>query len=87
MVESLPIVYDVRSCSDLLWPRSLFRSVLDTELIPLLTCLDVELEAPFIPTKTLPIHLAEARQKLQQFTQRLWHLYPEAFQDPETHEK
>jgi hypothetical protein len=84
LAESLPTVYDVRSCSDLLWPRSLFRSVLDTELIPLLTCLDAELEAPFISTKTLPIHLVEARQKLQQFTQRLWRVHPEAFQDLKT---
>jgi hypothetical protein len=83
-MESLPTVYDVRFCSDLLWPRSLFRSVLDTELIPLLSCLDAELEAPFISTKILSSRLTEARQKLQQFTQRLWRIYPEAFQDPET---
>jgi hypothetical protein len=83
LTESHPTVYDVRFCSDLLWPRSLFRSVLDTELIPLLSRLDAELEAPFISTKTLSSHLAESRQKLQQFTQRLWHIYPEAFRDPE----
>jgi hypothetical protein len=87
LAEALPTVYDVRSCSDLLWPRSLFRSVLDTELIPLLAHLNPELEAPFIPiipTKILSNHLAEARQKLQKFTQRLWRIYPEAFQDPDT---
>jgi hypothetical protein len=84
VMESLPAVYDVRFCSDLLWPRSLFRSVLDTELIPLLSCLDAELEAPFIPTKILSSRLTEARQKLQHFTHRLWRIYPEAFQDPET---
>ncbi len=84
LTESHPTVYDVRACSDLLWPQSLFRSVLDTELIPLLSCLDSELEAPFISAKTLSSHLAESRQKLQQFTQRLWHIYPEAFQEPET---
>jgi inorganic triphosphatase YgiF len=87
LTESRPTVYDVRSCSDLLWPRSLFRSVLDTELIPLLACLDAELEAPFISTKILSSRLAEARQKLQQFTQRLWRIHPEAFQDSETLEK
>jgi hypothetical protein len=81
LAESLPTVYDVRSCSDLLWPRSLFRSVLDTELIPLLAHLNLELEAPFVPTKLLSGHLAEARQKLQQFTQRLWRNNPEAFQE------
>jgi hypothetical protein len=83
-VESLPMVYDVRFCSDLLWPQSLFRSVLDMELIPLLSCLDTELEAPFISTKILSSRLTEARQKLQQFTQRLWRIHPEAFRDPET---
>jgi hypothetical protein len=79
--EPLPTVYDVRSCSDLLWPRSLFRSVLDTELIPLLAHLSPGLEASFIPTKALSNHLVEARQKLQQFTQRLWRTNPEAFQE------
>jgi hypothetical protein len=87
LTESLPTVYDVRSCSDLLWPRSLFRSVLDTELIPLLAHLNPELEAPFIPAKILSSHLTEARQKLQQFTQRLWQINPDAFQDPETLQK
>jgi hypothetical protein len=87
LTESLPTVYDVRSCSDLLWPCSLFRSVLDTELIPLLSCLDSEPEAPFVSTKMLSSHLAEARQKLQQFTQRLWRIHPEAFRGPETPQK
>lgn len=33
-------IYDLRMGSDLLWPISLFRPALDTEVIPLLTMLD-----------------------------------------------
>lgn len=43
--DNLPIpqesaIYDLRMGSDLLWPISLFRPALDTEVIPLLTMLD-----------------------------------------------
>jgi hypothetical protein len=79
--EDLPTIYDVRSCSDLLWPRSLFRSVFDTELIPLLAHLQPD---PIIPLE-LPEqwtgHLKVARQKLHQFTQQLWNADPKVFQD------
>jgi hypothetical protein len=71
-LQAIPTVYDVRSCSDLLWPRSLFRCVYDTELIPLLAGLE---EA----TKQTSGHLEVARQKLHQFTQQLWRAYPTAF--------
>jgi hypothetical protein len=78
-LQAIPTVYDVRSCSDLLWPRSLFRCVYDTELIPLLATLDpptTELEGA---TRQSSGHLEAARQKLHQFTQQLWRAYPTAF--------
>ncbi len=77
--EAIPTVYDVRSCSDLLWPRSLFRCVYDTELIPLLAALDPPAPGLEETTKQTSSHLEVARQKLHQFTQQLWCAYPIAF--------
>ncbi|MGB8701031.1 MAG: hypothetical protein WCD18_16585 [Thermosynechococcaceae cyanobacterium] len=80
--ETLPAIYDLRACADLLWPRSLFRSVLDTELIPLLARLNADpLISPPHPAKPAPDSLEIAHQKMRQFAYRLWHTYPEAFQD------
>jgi hypothetical protein len=74
-------VYDVRFCADLLWPRSLFYSVFDTELIPLLDYLTPETTPSEISAKPWVYHLTLARQKLHQFTQQLWQADPTAFQD------
>ncbi len=79
--EEIPKVYDVRSCSDLLWPRSLFRSVFDTELIPLLAYLQPDPIIPLEGPDQWTGHLKLARQKLYQFTQQLWNAYPRVFQN------
>lgn len=79
--ERSPTVYDVRSCSDLLWPRSLFRCVLDTELIPLLSHLQPEPLSMSDLTPDWADHLMLARKKLHQFTQALWQACPMDFQE------
>ncbi len=78
-IEAISTVYDVRACSDLLWPRSLFRCVYDTELIPLLAALDPTTSGLEGATKQTSGHLEVARHKLHQFTQQLWRAYPTAF--------
>lgn len=72
-------IYDVRSCSDLLWPRSLFQTVFDTELIPLLVHLHANSNAGDSVVAPWTQPLALARQKLHQFMQTLWQAYPTAF--------
>ena len=74
--EQLPIpspeqltVYDLRSGSDLLWPASLFKPALDTEVIPLLGQLDVEADKS-----------SEAHQHLSRFISKVWQAYQNLFQ-------
>jgi hypothetical protein len=67
-------IYDVRHCSDLIWPKARFRRAFDTELIPLLKYLTSEAVPmmqgqPSAPRAT-SIHLA--RRKLSAFIQDLW---------------
>ncbi len=35
-------IYDLRECSDLLWPQTQLRAALDIELLPMLTMLQTE---------------------------------------------
>ncbi|MGK7941930.1 MAG: hypothetical protein AB4062_17610 [Crocosphaera sp.] len=65
------ILMDVRSTSDLLYPITLFKAALDTEVIPLLTQLQVESSSE----KDNKI----ARQKLQQFITKIWQDNTEKF--------
>jgi hypothetical protein len=57
------LVTDLRSGSDLLWPINLFRSALDTEVIPLLSLL-----TPEAPSE----RDSAAKQQLNQFIQQVW---------------
>ena len=65
------VLIDVRSTSDLLYPITLFQAALDTEVIPLLTQLQVESSSE----KDKQI----ARQKLQQFITKIWQDNTEKF--------
>lgn len=74
--EQLPVpspeqltVYDLRSGSDLLWPASLFKPALDTEVIPLLAQLDVKAEST-----------SDAHQHLSCFIGKVWQAYKSVFQ-------
>ncbi|HEY9599317.1 MAG TPA: hypothetical protein V6D33_16765, partial [Cyanophyceae cyanobacterium] len=65
------ILYNLQQLSDLLWPASLFRPALDTEVIPLL----VQLDCP----DTQPANNSEARQQLNSFVRQVWQAYKSAF--------
>ena len=64
-------LYDLRSSTDLLWPVTLFRPALDTEVLPLLTQL-LALEPP-------PERDSVAQQQLNQFIHQVWQAHPDAF--------
>ncbi|MEA5535676.1 hypothetical protein [Crocosphaera sp. XPORK-15E] len=69
---SMPkVLIDVRSTSDLLYPITLFRVALDTEVIPLLTEIETQ--------KTSPESRQEAKEKLRQFITQVWQDHPEKF--------
>ena len=62
---------DLRDGADLLWPLSLFRAALDTEVISLLTelhSLDAEKKDGVI-----------ASRQLRDFVDRVWEAFPSAF--------
>lgn len=70
--EQEPRLYDLRQGADLLWPIALFRSALDTEVIPLLTWLwDRAIEAQ--------VPASASHHQLNQFVHQIWQAYPEAF--------
>lgn len=70
--EREPRVYDLRQGADLLWPIALFRSALDTEVIPLLAWLQDYANDNQVPALA-------ARHQLNQFVSQIWQAYPEAF--------
>jgi len=65
-------LYDLRQGADLLWPVSLFRVALDTEVIPLLVQLDNPDEGP-------QANNAEAHQQLSCFIRKVWQASKNAF--------
>ena len=65
-------VYDLRQGADLLWPASLFRAALDTEVISLF----VELENP--DTLKQGNNL-DAHKQLSCFVHKVWQAYKSAF--------
>jgi hypothetical protein len=67
-----PALYDLRQGSDLLWPITLFRAALDTEVLPLLTQL--------YSSETQLDNDRVACQRLNHFVHEVWQAYPEAFQ-------
>ncbi|WP_293369546.1 hypothetical protein [Microcoleus sp. CAWBG556] len=62
---------DLRDGSDLLWPLSLFRAALDTEVISLLT----QLQSLDSDRKDSTI----ASRQLRDFVDRVWATFPTAF--------
>ncbi|MEG5038524.1 hypothetical protein NDI43_19350 [Microcoleus vaginatus GB2-A3] len=62
---------DLRDGADLLWPLSLFRAALDTEVISLLT----ELHSLDAEKKDGAI----ASRQLREFVDRVWEAFPSAF--------
>lgn len=65
-------LYDLRQGADLLWPVSLFRVALDTEVIPLLVQLDN-------PDEGQQANNAEAHQQLSRFIRQVWQASKNAF--------
>lgn len=65
-------LYDLRQGADLLWPQSLFRPALDTEVIPLLC----QLGAAKAQLETDKL----AHQQLRAFIQKVWQAHPDVFQ-------
>ncbi len=65
-------LYDLRQGADLLWPVSLFRVALDTEVIPLLVQLDN-------PGEGQQANNAEAHQQLSRFIRQVWQASKNAF--------
>ncbi|TAE60932.1 MAG: hypothetical protein EAZ76_12280 [Nostocales cyanobacterium] len=61
------LIVDLRDASDLLWPTSLFRPALDTEVIDLLSQL--------IPKEPKVIIDQVAQQKLHEFIGQAWQTY------------
>ena len=64
-------LYDLRQGADLLWPASLFRPALDTEVIPLL----VQLDGSESPHENNSV----ACEQLSYFVHRVWQAYKSAF--------
>ena len=62
---------DLRDGADLLWPGSLFRAALDTEVISLLT----QLQSLDSEKKDRAI----ASRQLRDFVDRVWEAFPSAF--------
>jgi len=72
--KDLPAEYtlsDLRDGADLLWPLSLFRAALDTEVISLLT----QLQSLDSEKKDGAI----ASRQLRDFVDRVWEAFPSAF--------
>ena len=67
------ILIDVRLTSDLLYPISLFRPALDTEVIPLLTQIETQ--------NTSPNAINLAKQQLRHFITQVWQDHLEKFSD------
>ena len=66
------VLHDLREGADLLWPASLFRPALDTEVMPILMQLyNAEIQTK--PDRT-------ARQKLNSFVQEVWQANANVFQ-------
>jgi hypothetical protein len=72
--ESVPILYDLRQGSDLLCPNTLFRTALDTEVLPILAQLE-SLKTRHTALSPDPA----AHQQLQSFIRQLWQAQPDAF--------
>ena len=64
-------LYDLRLGADLVWPASLFRPALDTEVIPLL----VQLDDPDAQLANSP----DAHKQLSCFVREVWQAYKSAF--------
>lgn len=64
-------LWDLREGADLVWPICLFREVIDTEFMPLLS----ELESLDIQEKNLQL----SHQKLKHFIRQVWQAYPHVF--------
>jgi len=69
--EEPSTLYDLRLGADLLWPASLFRPALDTEVIPLLVQLNV--------LNSQALICSEAHQQLCRFVREVWQAYKSAF--------
>ncbi len=69
--DSLLTLSDLRLGADLLWPASLFRPALDTEVIPLLVQLD--------DLDTSNFNSSEAHKELNGFVREVWQAYKSAF--------
>ncbi len=80
--DERPLLYDLREGADLLCPTSLFQAALDTQVIPILT----ELEISKAETMRLQAVLSQtisqtaSHHQLRAFIQSVWQTYPEAFQ-------
>jgi hypothetical protein len=72
--------YDLRQDSDLLFPLILFRTALDTEMVPLLNFLysSSRNARTDLSDHTDKINRIE-REKFRQFIQQVWQAYPELF--------
>jgi hypothetical protein len=67
----LPTLYDLRQGADLVWPVTLFRPALDTEVIPLL----MQLDAPDATADA-----SEAHRQLSWFVRQVWQANQSDFQ-------
>lgn len=73
-LESTPeqlTLYDLRQSADLLWPASLFRPALDTEVIPLV----VQLNDPNLQRE----NNSDAHKQLSCFVSKVWQAHKSAF--------
>ncbi|GET41790.1 hypothetical protein MiSe_66040 [Microseira wollei NIES-4236] len=70
-VPQPPTLYDLRQGADLLWPLSLFRTALDTEVIPLLA----QLQA----SKAQSEGCQSAHRQLSHFVRQVWQAHPAKF--------
>ena len=67
------IIFDLRESSDLVLPIALFRVAMDTEVIPLLSELDL--------LETCEEDWIMARQELHKFVESIWEAYKPVFSE------
>jgi len=77
-VTPQPILYDLREGADLLCPMALFQAALDTQVVPILTELELS-KAETAGLQPIPSDALVSHQRLRAFIQYIWKTYPEAF--------
>ncbi|OZH55986.1 hypothetical protein AFK68_01085 [Hydrocoleum sp. CS-953] len=70
-VSEISRLWDLRDGADLVWPICLFREVIDTEFLPLLS------ELYLLDSEPKNLHISH--QHLRDFVREVWRAFPDVF--------